>query len=210
MDAGIIMSFKKAYKKSFIRRLVDFLDQNQKAPLLNVLEAINFTTSAWLSVTKETIAGCWRHVGLLPCDGSAEAPNDDDSELIEGYQRVSRALSEHERLDLNAFLRLDNQEPTEGMPSDEDILTEALPAEERVKQEEEDEEDEDELPPPRQVSAREALQGMESALLYLQQQGAPREEIVALISLKDFLARRASCSLKQTTIESFFHEIRKQ
>lgn len=83
-DAGIISSFKSAIGELRNRHVVDKLDdlllrvaaddeENidklvESLHNVDILTAMRWANEAWSSVTKSTIANCWRHTGILDSD----------------------------------------------------------------------------------------------------------------------------------------------
>ncbi|CEL54722.1 hypothetical protein RSOLAG1IB_07256 [Rhizoctonia solani AG-1 IB] len=67
MNGGIIASFKAQYKRRFARLA---LDRNNLGIAnmykIDQLQAMHMAADAWRAVVPQTIANCWRHVGLVP------------------------------------------------------------------------------------------------------------------------------------------------
>ncbi|XP_063841019.1 tigger transposable element-derived protein 1-like [Scylla paramamosain] len=81
MDKGVIQNFKMNYRKSFLRKLVNYEDgtipEFQKQ--FNVKDAIFMALLAWLDVKRQTLMRCWRKLyPLMMCD-------DEDDEEFEGF-----------------------------------------------------------------------------------------------------------------------------
>ncbi|XP_063850315.1 jerky protein homolog [Scylla paramamosain] len=81
MDQGVIQIFKMSYRKSFLRKLVNYEDgtipEFQKQ--FNVKDAIFMASLAWLDVKRQTLMRCWRKLyPLMMCD-------DEDDEEFEGF-----------------------------------------------------------------------------------------------------------------------------
>ncbi|KIJ26625.1 hypothetical protein M422DRAFT_191970, partial [Sphaerobolus stellatus SS14] len=66
-DAGIICCFKAHYRRSFCLQAIEKDDAgSQDIYKINLREAMMMVNEAWAAVTKDTIAHCWRHTGILP------------------------------------------------------------------------------------------------------------------------------------------------
>jgi hypothetical protein len=67
MNGGIIASFEAQYKRRFARLA---LDRNNLGIAnmykIDQLQAMHMPADAWRAVVPQTIANCWRHVGLVP------------------------------------------------------------------------------------------------------------------------------------------------
>ncbi|EUC67702.1 DDE superfamily endonuclease, partial [Rhizoctonia solani AG-3 Rhs1AP] len=66
-DGGIIASFKAQYKRRFVRLALERNNQGiEDMYKIDQLQAMYLAKAAWEAVTPQTIANCWRHVGLVP------------------------------------------------------------------------------------------------------------------------------------------------
>ncbi|CAG5026229.1 unnamed protein product [Parnassius apollo] len=63
MDQGIINNFKIYYRKEVVRHVIKSIEDNQ-CPQIDVLQAMRFARKAWFSVTKTTIANCFKNLDL--------------------------------------------------------------------------------------------------------------------------------------------------
>jgi hypothetical protein len=67
MDRGIIALFKSQYKGRFLRLALDRNSQGaDNMYKIDQRQAMHLAKAAWEAVTPQTIANCWRHVGLVP------------------------------------------------------------------------------------------------------------------------------------------------
>jgi hypothetical protein len=66
MDAGIIWSFKTAYKKILLKHYINLLDHDRAMEPPNLKEAIMYLQQAWQSVSISTIVNCWYHCDIFP------------------------------------------------------------------------------------------------------------------------------------------------
>lgn len=67
MDGGIIRCFKAMYKREFVQLAIERdyqgIDDIYK---IDQLQAMRIASKAWSLVSSQTIANCWRHVGICP------------------------------------------------------------------------------------------------------------------------------------------------
>lgn len=68
LDAGIIWSFKSAYKRRLMRNIVNALDDGHEWPPITIADALRFASDAWHELPPRVVSNCWRRTGI------AEAP----------------------------------------------------------------------------------------------------------------------------------------
>ena len=68
MDAGVIMSFKRHYRRYHIRWMLEQIEGGKDASDLkmDVLQAVRYIVRAWDEVTPEVISNCWKSTKILP------------------------------------------------------------------------------------------------------------------------------------------------
>jgi len=65
LDAGIIASFKAAYRRRYAQFMVQHFNLHGNAPSrLDILQAIYLIADSWESVTQCTIVHCWKKAGI--------------------------------------------------------------------------------------------------------------------------------------------------
>lgn len=65
LDAGIIASFKAAYRRRYAQFMVQYFNLHGEAPSkLDILQAIYLIAESWESVTQSTIIHCWKKAGI--------------------------------------------------------------------------------------------------------------------------------------------------
>ena len=62
-DQGIIRTFKSKYRRNQIKSCIKKIDESDELIMPDMKEAIFFIKDAWINVSKETIANCWRKAG---------------------------------------------------------------------------------------------------------------------------------------------------
>ncbi|XP_039386738.1 tigger transposable element-derived protein 4-like [Mauremys reevesii] len=157
MDQGIIQVLKVYYRKMLMRQYL--LHDEKKAQYTpSLLDAMNFLRSAWNNVKKETISNCWMHCVIqdisddefqAQCRAAAE-------ELAEvaGKSSLTDAILEEEAQELaitvqefRDYIEIDKDVVTDGVITDEDIVSSVQSAQASTSacgNDKEDEEDADE------------------------------------------------------------------
>jgi hypothetical protein len=69
LDQGIIRAFKVRYRKMLLSRMLQFIDTSERitdlSKRINVLDALNWISRAWGSITKEIITNCFVKAGFI-------------------------------------------------------------------------------------------------------------------------------------------------
>ena len=206
LDQGIIACFKKHYRHHLVRAAVDSpLDVPQFLKGTNLKDAFHFTGLAWAKVTKQTINHCWNHALGGPPQTETEAPaeepvmsdSDDDDEFQLEFHMTLRQLMDDWRL----------------------LPVAADPLYEPEDQEEEEEEEQPELEPQPDpqpepqpqpdVTAEEALAGLEKAMNFFNGKGKDTVpnvpiKILRLKSMIYDLKQVYHSGQKQASIKDFF------
>jgi len=168
MDAGIIMSFKKHYRRYHVRWMLEQIESGKNASNLkmDVLLAIQYIVQAWDNVTSDVISNCWKATKILPDN------NDDDNSIKDETQELNNELSESivrlncsDTMTTNEYLSFSAEDIVFELPESDDIIS--------LFNEEHDEETDDVSNETPIVSAHEALKSLENVKTYLiQQEGA--------------------------------------
>ena len=101
LDQGIIWSFKSQFKRRLATHIVNAVEsaaENKMATDLcktvNVLDAVNWITEAWSSITTKTIGNCFREAGFSSdevYDGNEEDNDENRIPLRQLMERAERA-----------------------------------------------------------------------------------------------------------------------
>uniref|UniRef100_A0A3B3QEJ7 HTH CENPB-type domain-containing protein n=1 Tax=Paramormyrops kingsleyae TaxID=1676925 RepID=A0A3B3QEJ7_9TELE len=143
MDQGIIQVLKVYYRKMLMRQYL--LPDEKKAQYTpSLLDAMNFLRSAWNNVKKETITNCWMHSATEELAEVVEKSSLIDAVLEEEAQEI--AITVLEFLD---YIDIDKDVVTctDGVITDEDIISSVQSAQPSISacgNDNEDEEDADE------------------------------------------------------------------
>lgn len=129
LDAGIIHSLKCAYRKRLMRQSIPYMEEHNEWRKIDVLEAINTISAAWLDdVKSETIAHYFRHAGFgqfeLQADNTVaevessvdqmdEETNDADAEALFGsyvrtIQVITSGSAQFDGITASDYMNIDN------------------------------------------------------------------------------------------------------
>uniref|UniRef100_A0A3B3QH75 HTH CENPB-type domain-containing protein n=1 Tax=Paramormyrops kingsleyae TaxID=1676925 RepID=A0A3B3QH75_9TELE len=146
MDQGIIQVLKVYYRKMLMRQYL--LPDEKKAQYTpSLLDAMNFLRSAWNNVKKETITNCWMHYIIQDIS--------DDEFQAQCHRRTHAVLEEEAQeiaitvLEFLDYIDIDKDVVTctDGVITDEDIISSVQSAQPSISacgNDNEDEEDADE------------------------------------------------------------------
>ena len=165
MDAGIIMSFKKHYRRYHIQWMLEQIESGEDAKNLKMstLLAIQYIIQAWDDVTSDVISNCWKATKILPdnvsCGDDTQAL---DNELLTELSESIMRLSFPEAMTTNEYLSFPQEDIIFELSESDDIIS-------LFSGEHDDETDDDsnEIP---MVSANEALKSLENIKTFLIQQ----------------------------------------
>jgi len=65
MDAGVIASFKRHYRRRQLSHALDLLDAAKNRYKVDQLTAMKWAVAAWRDVDQSVLANCWKHTGIL-------------------------------------------------------------------------------------------------------------------------------------------------
>lgn len=173
---------------------------------LNLKEAIKYIADGWNNVTQKTIRNCWIKTGILP----SYIDNDDVNFDLRNFEPDSDATEIEDLLDnlpetdnvRNYFQILDHEIPAEENLTEEQIVN--LIQLEKKEESEEDDDSNNEIPP---VSIKEAIGGLETFIIYFQQQTDPEFDVNDLCIFRKYLKVskvQEFNSKKQSTLDMFF------
>ncbi|GBO40936.1 hypothetical protein AVEN_17130-1 [Araneus ventricosus] len=82
MDQGIIRSFEINYRRQFVHKLVDAIDEGSTLKI-NVLDSMGMTDYTWRNATQKTVQNCFKNAGFkIGCKEEKEI-NEKESKSIE-------------------------------------------------------------------------------------------------------------------------------
>ena len=207
LDAGIIRSLKALARKFEVLSILGNIDDNvfvhasEFAKKLTVLDAIKFIDKSWSLVTKETVMKCFALCGFIVNDRGDNDVNDivaQEDEMASlasrlGIERDQLVLEEHlpefEVVEEQNLIRQLVQEHTDQNDDDEpeDIIMEYTPAEEQP------------------VITISQAKSMVTDLIAFTKKHSLFSEELDLLNLSATVKQLYNASLKQATIQQFFH-----
>jgi len=198
MDAGIIMSFKKHYRRYHIQWMLEQIESGEDAKNLKMstLLAIQYIIQAWDDVTSDVISNCWKATKILPdnvsCGDEAQAL---DNELLTELSESIVRLSFPEAMTTNEYLSFPQEDIVFELSESDDIIS-------LFSGEHDDETDDDsnEIPI---VSANEALKNLENIKTFLIQQEGTSSYLKAANNLEKFIREKRVNLMKQSSITQF-------
>jgi DDE superfamily endonuclease/Tc5 transposase DNA-binding domain len=129
LDAGIIASFKKHYRRYQLRHAINLVDIGRNPYQVSQLEGMRWSRRAWMEIDESVFVNCWRHTCLLVAEH--DAMETDDSELtpvdqafVEEYRDAVDYLGIRNAMPLDNFLNPaeEEEEPHHAYLSDTEIL----------------------------------------------------------------------------------------
>lgn len=218
LDAGIIRAFKAHYRRLHILRALLRLEAGlDDIYAMDQLEAMRMVEEAWGSVTKDTIASCWKHAGILSSPESDSNSKPSNAPTIEVDASVQELAAAIEKLTVSGvvasrnvptvedLLDIEDEQTTEAVWSDEEIVRQAhLEQQEEDGMEVEDEEnDEDPVPLLSNGAACQAITEL-IRLCDHRNEAIFQAARASLMSLAMQLRAERSAAMKQSEITRFF------
>lgn len=195
-DQGIIKAFKSHYRQNILRRLITYLDDNDKSTIeefsktVNVLQALYLVKHAWSLISPESIANCFRHSKFSPINPA------NDSDIIISKKNMDDIIEED---DFDVFCECDKEEPTTSILSDVDICDEIM----KRKCDDDSSSETDSLSDEKKlISGKEALSSLMHVRQYLQQKNLI-VEMESTYAIEDGILSQGRCT-KQLSITDFF------
>ena len=207
LDAGVIHSFKSHYRKQLVRHYIQCAE-NDMPQIIDVRRALSMIKHAWSQVNNTTIARCWKHVSILP-SAPQESDDDDEEENIPlaTLRELMISLSA-EATEPEAYVSVDNNEPTTGEMTDSDILDLVM---NKSTDESGSEDSQDaitcEIPKaPIVITTKQALSHMHELITFLEVSGLPEvsKHISNVQDLMTMVETQKLKSARQTSLKSFF------
>ncbi|GET62198.1 tigger transposable element-derived protein 6-like [Rhizophagus irregularis DAOM 181602=DAOM 197198] len=199
MDQGIINNFKVSNKFECY-----FLK-------LNLLEAINYLSDAWLDVSQNTISNCWAKAGILPSVNHVQrevASDQIDMELDVEFEEIEELFEILPDIgtpfldDIDHYIKELEELPVEEFLDDKQII-------EYVTKDSSEEVISDSEPELEIISIKEAAQGLKTFITFFTQQsdhsGFCSEDLKIFNKYSKLMNVKLFESKKQTSIDSFFN-----
>ena len=148
LDAGIIASFKKHYRRYQLRHAINLIDVGRNPYQVSQLEGMRWSRRAWMEIDESVFANCWRHTRLLVAEEHDTMATDEltpvDQAFVEEYRDAVDYLGIRNAISLDNFLNPaeEEEEPHHAYLSDTEILESVQNNHGDLEEEEEEEESE--------------------------------------------------------------------
>ncbi|KAK3753066.1 hypothetical protein QZH41_005505 [Actinostola sp. cb2023] len=134
-DQDIIQNLKVHYRKTMVREVLQYLDENQPIKAIDLKDAVFMMAKAWDNVSQTTIKNCWKKAGfpgevLEPTHDPFESDEEDEgtSEKRGLWGRVVQEYPLLADVPFTHFASLDSDIITDCQPTEEDATRQALEA----------------------------------------------------------------------------------
>ena len=221
-DQGIIQNLKVYYRQTMIRRMLQYLDEDQPIKAIDLKDATFMLAKAWDNVSTDTIQNCWRKAGFPGVVVEPmQDPFDSDEESVEEggesslWRRVVQQYPSLADVSFSQFASLDQDVTTENQMTENDAEREALEAVQPVahasSQGDESDSDDDDISviepaPMTLVQATEAVKAVRDFVITLKGSGErEREFLSSLSAMEDAFSRLQVKNMRQTKLEEFFN-----
>lgn len=205
LDMGIIHAFKVCYRRRVIQRLLIAIDRPDAAmPVrISLLAAVEMLKAAWMELTAECIANCFRKAGFMGpgTEDAIDHPQEGRSHE-DLWQRVVDTQLAGPDVAWDDFVSADDDADIAEPCTDEAIVREVRALPDCPETDEDD--DEDAALPPVAVNASTAIGYIASLKELVCSRGLGDEHITALEKLETAVMR--SALKKQTCIMGFFQK----
>ena len=182
----------------------DAMNSDELPKLINIKDAINFVSTAWGSVTKETIRNCWMKTDILPGGFLDEYLNDDSEpvsvDVIGEIQDLIERLPLDQPMDAEEYVVIDDNVTAREIPTDEEIVS-------IVKNCESNESDDGDLET-EPLSYAQAITFVDGIVTFLEQQPdgdfiVDNSFVRGLSKLKKEIVSKEFASRKQSVLDMF-------
>ncbi|CAG8753264.1 2370_t:CDS:2, partial [Acaulospora morrowiae] len=205
LDAGIILSFKRRYRRRHIEWLLRQIEDGTaiEQTKLNILEAIRWIIDAWGEVPVSVIKNCWFHTGLIQRPLSIEINSIEEitRHEVDLLNSGIKALNLPDSMETDGYINNPEELETHDAPTLDDIV-------EAFREEMDEEDDEDtEL---REISCAEARSALEVMRMFVLQSEDAAEEFRCIRKLEILLSQRALQNLQQQSLLDYFNPVNQE
>lgn len=139
MDQGVIRSLKAKYRVKVIQKMIEAIDKKKELPQISLLDAMKMLVLAWDEVTEKTVQNCFKKAGFTEIDENTLSSDDPFRALNDTIRQLSILDENFKDLSAKDVASFDDAVPvTQGLMSDEEILSDILGNEVEEMQDEED------------------------------------------------------------------------
>ena len=139
MDQGVIRSLKAKYRVKVIQKMIEAIDKKKELPQISLLDAMKMLVLAWDEVTEKTVQNCFKKAGFTEIDENTLSSDDPFRALNDTIRQLSILDENFKDLSAKDVASFDDAvSVTQGLMSDEEILSDILGNEVEEMQDEED------------------------------------------------------------------------
>lgn len=139
MDQGVIRSLKAKYRVKVIQKMIEAIDKKKELTQISLLGAMKMLVLAWDEVTEKPVQNCFKKAGFTEIDENTLSSDDPFRALNDTIRQLSILDENFEDLSAKDVASFDDAVPvTQGLMSDEEILSDILGNEVEEMQDEED------------------------------------------------------------------------
>ncbi|XP_044591863.1 tigger transposable element-derived protein 6-like isoform X2 [Cotesia glomerata] len=188
------------YKKEVVHHVVKCIEDNVSAEI-NILQAMRFDRKAWFSVSKTTIANCFRKSGFklhaFDSQGNEQEQEKETTTISDDVWALA-INDDNQQLQFNEYVNIDEDVMTSGELTDNDIVSAAISPIETEEEKEEEEEATVE-----KVSKSDAEKALWTLHKYFEFSNINDKTIFdKLFAIEELLT--ADCNLKLTKMTEFY------
>jgi hypothetical protein len=137
MDAGIIAAFKRQYCKYQLQHAIDLIDRGKAPYKIDQLKAMQWTCMIWRNMDSSTLANCWRHTTLLTNEMNVESESDIPEDNVDTeFAVLLQYLDIEDGLTFDQYINIPEEEQTDQILTDEELIEIAKTVEQDKEQEE--------------------------------------------------------------------------
>ncbi|CAG8475425.1 7636_t:CDS:2 [Cetraspora pellucida] len=211
MDAGIIINFKRNYRRFHVRWMLQRVEDGQRAEELkmNVLQAIHFIIQGWDEVKANAIQNCWYHTRIIAADNNSDlSPLEDFHQttdpVLNEISDALEALNFPDSMNVEEFLAISEENVVYEVFSDDQVITELVETFRMNDPADADLEDADDSLEVPLVSANMAIVSLKTVLTFLLQQDDAETYINLVGRIEKFIKKMKVVHMRQSKIDQFF------
>jgi hypothetical protein len=215
LDAGIIASFKRYYRRCQLEYALDLLDAGRNPYKVDQLTAMKWVRGAWSKVSQLAIINCWNHTSLMPAESESgvdrQVLDSEATAFEEQLEKLVEALNIEEPMSAEDYIMCAEEEIVHQVLTDEELLAAAVQIDD---EEDGDEEVVDSFPLISGLSGEECLKILAQARQIIESKAGNRnvEDTVSLLrhlqnDIRWEVTRKKSKNQMQKRIHAFFRPI---
>ena len=122
MDAGIIASFKRHYRKCQLEYVVDMIDAGKNPYKIDQLTAMRWSCMVWRNLNASVLANCWRHTTLLTNDDTMSIINAEQDDFDIEFATLIQSLNIQNPMSFDEYINVPEEEESHELLTDEQLI----------------------------------------------------------------------------------------